>query len=188
MLRRRATGSGCWRTKTTSPPRSSNRISRRRSRLATCRHRQKPFASACRGHRSRSCAFGLLASRRSPAYAPWNSSRRAGLYACVSTSESIPCSSLICFRRALHQRHLRCCGGMAIRANRSMAITGWSDSHPCRTMRLPNSRPRELPPAIYRQARLSALGMSVAISVARNCRTTCGALGQPMHPPIGRIP
>jgi hypothetical protein len=50
-----------------------------------------------------------------------------------------------------HQRHIRNCGGMAIRANRSMAISGWSDSHPCRVMRLPNDRPRESPPAIYRQ-------------------------------------
>jgi hypothetical protein len=104
---------------------------------------------------------------------PWNSSRRAGLYVCVSTSESVPCSSSICFRRALQQRPRRHCGGTAMQANRPTAIAGWSDSNPCRRMRLPNSRPRELPPAIYRQARLSALGTSIALSVVSGSDSRC---------------
>ena len=40
MSRRQATGSGSWLTRMTSPPRSSNRISQRRSRPAKCRLRQ----------------------------------------------------------------------------------------------------------------------------------------------------
>ena len=129
----------------------------------------------------------VTAQLDAPAYAPWNSSRRAGLYVCVSTSESVPCSSLICFRRASHQRHLRRCGGTAIRANRPTAITGWSDSNRCRTMRLPSSRRREWPPAIYRQARSPALGTNIAISVAWHRRSTRERVGQPIRRP-GRIP